>query len=202
MLRRSSRSHCDLTHAGLFVYAALAERLPLEVLDSVGQVGGVSVDAGFFHAGIEQASGGADEGMAHEIFLISGLLAYEHDGRRGTAFAEDGLRRMAVEIAAPAILDGFFEGEQVVMLRKEVERGSFWGTLRHTGFDAARASQGSSDLVRPAPAGVEGRDCFALCGRCLSGASRSRVDPIGDLREQLVSVPFFLKSLIQDLGVV
>ena len=45
--------------------------------------------------------------MAGKIFLVSRLLADEHAGRRGAAFAKDGLRGIAVKVAAVAIQAAF-----------------------------------------------------------------------------------------------
>ena len=45
-----------------FVDAALAARLPFKVLHGIGDVGCLAADAGFFHARVEQAASGTDEG--------------------------------------------------------------------------------------------------------------------------------------------
>ena len=69
--------------------------LPLEVLDRVGDVDLVAVDAGGGERLVEQAPRGADERMALFVLLVAGLLADEHDARVTRPLAEDGLRARA-----------------------------------------------------------------------------------------------------------
>lgn len=78
---------------------AAAGCFPFEVLDDVGDINAVAVDSGFGERFVENVSCRPDEGMSETIFLISGLLAHEHDrGARGT-FTEDGLRCVLPKIA-------------------------------------------------------------------------------------------------------
>ena len=51
---------------------------------------------------VEQRAGGADEGMAAQVFFVAGLLADEHHRRRRLALAEDGLRGVLPEVAGRA----------------------------------------------------------------------------------------------------
>jgi hypothetical protein len=86
-----------------------SRRLPrsskFEVFDSVGNVDGGTVDFGFLESAVEHPPGGADEGMAAPIFLVSGLLPDHHDGGVRRAFAEDGLGGVEIKIAALARLN-------------------------------------------------------------------------------------------------
>ena len=86
----------ELARVRLCVQAALAARggLPLEVLDRVGEVDLVAVEAGGGERLVEQAARGADERVALFVLLVAGLLADEHDARVTRALAEDGLRRV------------------------------------------------------------------------------------------------------------
>jgi hypothetical protein len=52
----------------------------LEVFDRIGDVDQRTVDAGLGESAVEDATGRPHEGSALQIFLISGLLADEHDG--------------------------------------------------------------------------------------------------------------------------
>ena len=54
----------DLAGVRLLVDAPLAARLPLEVLDDVGDVDRCAVDAGVLERAVEQLAGRADERMA------------------------------------------------------------------------------------------------------------------------------------------
>jgi hypothetical protein len=80
--------------------APVAALLELEVLDDVGQIGLVARDAGGLEAAVELLAGRSDEGPAGPVLLVSRLLAHEHDSRALEAFAEDGLRGRAPEVAA------------------------------------------------------------------------------------------------------
>ena len=97
----------DFGGVGLFVDAALAAGLPLEMFYGVGDVDFLAVDAGFDEGGVEELSRGSDEGTALEVFLISRLFADEHDFRVVLAFAEDGLRAALPEVAILAMFGGF-----------------------------------------------------------------------------------------------
>ena len=74
----------------------------LEVLDRVGDVDARAVDPGLLQRRVEQLAGRADERPSGEVFLVARLLADEHDRRVERPFAEHGLGRMLVEVAAGA----------------------------------------------------------------------------------------------------
>jgi len=84
------------------VDAALAAGLPLEVLDDVGDVRQLPVDARLLERLVEQPAGGPDERFARQVFLVAGLLADEDDLGLWRALAEDRLRRVFVEVAPGA----------------------------------------------------------------------------------------------------
>src|SRR5438034_9884676 len=92
----------DLPGVRLLVDAALAARLPLEVLDDVGDVDPRPVDARFDQRLVEQSAGGTDERAANEILAVARLLADEHHGRSLPPFAEHRLRAGLPEIAGLA----------------------------------------------------------------------------------------------------
>ncbi len=69
----------DFAGAGLLVDAALAARLPFEMLDGIGDVDVVAIDAGVGEAAIEKKSGGADKRRAFAVFTVAGLLADEDE---------------------------------------------------------------------------------------------------------------------------
>ena len=92
----------DLAGVGLGVDAALAALLELEMLDRVGDVGRAAVDPGLAERAVEQLAGRADERAAGEILLVARLLADEQDPGVERAFAEHGLGRAFVEVAAGA----------------------------------------------------------------------------------------------------
>ena len=107
--RQATTSRCS----GSLVDPPLARALlgELEVLDRVGDVGLLAVDARVAQRAVEQDPGGPDERQAAPVFLVTGLLADEHQpGRRRTS-PEDGLRRVDVQRAAAALLHG---GPQLV----------------------------------------------------------------------------------------
>ena len=69
----------DLELVRLLVDAALAARLSLEVFDGVRNVGGLAIDGRVGQCAVEEFSGGADERLAGAVFLVTRLLADEHD---------------------------------------------------------------------------------------------------------------------------
>ncbi len=71
--------------------AALAARLPLEVLDRIRDVDQVAVDAGIFEAAIEEVAGGTDERVAKAVLGVAGLLG---SGRTELARAVTGLDKL------------------------------------------------------------------------------------------------------------
>ena len=79
------------------------------MLDDVGDVDGVAVDAGLDEGPVEQLARRSDERMAGQVLLVAGLLAQEHQLGSGLAFAEDGLGRVAVQVAGLAGRGGMAE---------------------------------------------------------------------------------------------
>jgi hypothetical protein len=86
------------------------------MLDGVGDVDGVAVDAGRLAHAVEQLAGRADEGLAGQVFLVARLLADEHDLRLLRPFAAHGLGRELPQLAAPA----FVEFRRLLALRLRI----------------------------------------------------------------------------------
>ncbi|VXC70677.1 hypothetical protein SPHINGO8AM_190046 [Sphingomonas sp. 8AM] len=130
----------DLARVRLGVDAALAARLKLEVLDRVGDIGLLAGNPGRGEGAVEHLTGRSDERMAGEILLIAGLLTDEHHRRRHRAFAEHGLRRVLVEVAARA-RGGFvaqrFPGEFSIAADFHAVAGPF----DHSALPCLRAGQ-------------------------------------------------------------
>src|SRR5205085_5780207 len=78
----------DLARAGLGVDAALAARLPLEVLHDVRDIDPPAIDPRIRERAIEKLACGADERATREVFLVARLLADEHQGGVAIALAE------------------------------------------------------------------------------------------------------------------
>ncbi|EQD86887.1 hypothetical protein N599_07455 [Saccharopolyspora erythraea D] len=73
------------------------------MLDGVGQVGVVALDARLREREVEQPARRADERLALDVLAVPGLLADEqHPGSRGPG-PEDRLSGRLVEVAAPAV---------------------------------------------------------------------------------------------------
>ena len=81
---------------------AAGSRGELEVLDGVGRVGLRRIEPGVADGTVEKLSGRADERLSASVLDVTGLLAHEHEPRRDRSLAENGLRRVAVEVAATA----------------------------------------------------------------------------------------------------
>jgi hypothetical protein len=96
----------DLIRVRALVQPPLAAHLVLEMLDCVGDEGGVAGNAGVFQRLIEDPSGRPDEWLAGKVFLVARLLADQHEMRVPAALAGNGLRCMLVERAARALLLG------------------------------------------------------------------------------------------------
>src|SRR5919108_2255302 len=92
----------DLASVRFLVKPAFAARLMLEVLHSIGEIDGTTVDAGSCQCAVEDAAGGADEGAAGQILLVPGLFADEHHLSVGWTLAEHGLGSVAPERAPAA----------------------------------------------------------------------------------------------------
>ena len=96
----------DLRRARRLVDAALAALGELEVLHGVRDVHVLTVQSDLDQRPVEHLAGRTDEGRALAIFLITGLLADQHDARSGRTTAEDRLGGVAEEIAALAARAG------------------------------------------------------------------------------------------------
>ncbi len=83
----------DLACRRLLVDAALAALLELEVLDGVGDVDAVPIDAGVRHRPLQELAGGSHEWPALPVFLVARLLADEGDRGADGTFAQDRTRR-------------------------------------------------------------------------------------------------------------
>ena len=71
--------------------ASLAARLELEVLDRIGDVDFVPLDAGVFEDRVENLAGRADKRLACDVLLVAGLFADKDDLCILRPFAEHGL---------------------------------------------------------------------------------------------------------------
>src|SRR5262249_32428825 len=87
------------------VDAPLGRSLELEVLDRVGHEDVPASDLRSRERLVQQRSGRADERMALPVLLVARLLADEDEPGAGRALAEHGLRRVAIEVAAAALLN-------------------------------------------------------------------------------------------------
>jgi hypothetical protein len=87
-------TRADLQLIRLLVNAPLAAQLELEVLDRIRHVRGLAIDGGIRECAVEELAGRSDEWLAHAIFLVAGLLAYEQDTGTLATHPEDGLRRV------------------------------------------------------------------------------------------------------------
>ena len=95
--------HAVTSDAARFLMkAAFAGGLPLKVLDGVGHVDRLAIDARLDQCLVEQASGGSDKRMALEVLFIAGLLADHHYAGVSRAFTKNGLRPELVQVTSPA----------------------------------------------------------------------------------------------------
>jgi len=105
------------------VQPSLAARLPFEMFDGVGHVNLIASQAGGPQAFVEDATGGPNEWLTLQIFLIPGDFADKHQAGTGRAAAEDGLGGTLVEFAAVAAARGFVERAERQMRRQEIGGG-------------------------------------------------------------------------------
>jgi len=112
----------QLAPARLRVDAALAARLPLEVLDRVRHVDRFPVDARLREGLVEHAAGRADERRSFPVLSVAGLLADEHRDRAPLAGAEHRLRRVLPQRAGAA------PGGCLAELRERRPRGDQFGS--------------------------------------------------------------------------
>jgi hypothetical protein len=92
----------DLLGVGLLVQAQAAAALELEVLDDVGHIRQLAVDAGLLQGLVEHAPGGADERAPLPVLAVARLLPDQHHLGPGGALAEHGLGGVAVQVAGRA----------------------------------------------------------------------------------------------------
>ena len=87
---------------GVWWILRLPRRLELEVLDHVGEVGALGLEARFGHRSDQQVSGRADEWFTHEILTVARLLADHHQLRTRRPLTKDRLRCVPVQRACGA----------------------------------------------------------------------------------------------------
>src|SRR5579863_453936 len=95
----------NLRVARLFVNAPLAafRWCPLEMLDHIRYVHFSAVDSSLLQRLIQELAGRTNKGMASPVFLITGLLAHEHDLCPCGPFAEHGLCSVLPEVTGFAV---------------------------------------------------------------------------------------------------
>jgi len=113
----------DFVNAGSLVNAPFTARLPLEVLDRVGQVDIVATNAGVGEAAVEKKTGGTDKRHAFLIFAVAGLFADEDETGLRASRAEDGLRGVLEEGASLAVASGLLQRLEIAALRQERSGG-------------------------------------------------------------------------------
>ena len=86
------------------VDAALAAQLELEVLDRVGQVERIARPAELRESTVEKLAGGPDERAAMQVFVITGLLANQHQAGAQRPFAGHRLGRAGADRARSTTL--------------------------------------------------------------------------------------------------
>src|SRR5712692_2475386 len=119
----------DFASIWLLVDTSLAARLPFEVLDGVGHVHLVTIDAGSFERLIQQLARRPDERPALAILIVARLLAHHHQLGRGAALTEHRLRAALVQITAAALSGSLPERGKRVFPRQE----RLGRTCRHEG---------------------------------------------------------------------
>src|SRR5690348_14413928 len=105
--------------------ASFAARLKFEVLYRVSHIQRRAIHARFFKSPIQQAARGSDKWSSLLIFFVPGLLSYQDDACFASSFAEDGLRRVAEQIATLAMTGGFGEFLQIRSFRHPRSRRWF-----------------------------------------------------------------------------
>src|SRR6185295_3718222 len=124
----------------------LATRLPLKVLDGVGEVDVAARDARVFECLVEHRTGWTDKRCALPIFLIAGLFPDEHDTRLVRTGTEDHLGRGLVEITAAAFMCRCGERAKADALRNKRRRRPFPARLASVGTAFFRHRQQPSIL--------------------------------------------------------
>lgn len=121
----------DLAAGRLLVQAARAARLPLEVLDRIGDVNPAAVDASRLQRLVQKPAGRADEGVALEVLLIARLFADHHERCGLRSFPEHRGRGVSVQRAAAAALRGIAQRRQRVGIVGQVGGGGGEGIVGH-----------------------------------------------------------------------
>ena len=120
----------DLPHGGFGVDPLLPPRLPLEVLDRVGDEDLLAADPRLHQGFVEHPARRADEGLPRQVFLIPRLLADEAGRRSSRALPQHRLGGLLIEVAGRAALGRLPEPRDRRPLRNELECG--WvSRLRH-----------------------------------------------------------------------
>ncbi len=99
----------------------------LEMFDGVGDVEAFAVDLGGGQRFVQEIARRPDERSTATVFLVAWLLADQHHGRMGRAFAEHRLLGVAVQIATLAGPGGLGQLIEVVRLRHKGLRGGRHG---------------------------------------------------------------------------
>ena len=81
-----------------------------EMLDRIGDVDLLAIDACLLQRAVEHQAGRTHERFAGKVFLVAGLLADQHHLRILRAFAEHGLRRRLPEMTGAALAGFFAQG--------------------------------------------------------------------------------------------
>ena len=88
----------DLQQVRFYVQSALAARLPLEMLDRVGQEDFAARESRRLKALLQHCTRRSDERTTLQILVIAGLLTHEHDPGVCRPFAADRLRRVLPQV--------------------------------------------------------------------------------------------------------
>src|SRR5262249_55640319 len=81
----------NFTGARLLMNAALAARLPFEMLHYVRHVDLFAIDTGFDKGSVQQPPRRPYKGFTAEILVVPGLFSNQHDLRSRAAFPKDSL---------------------------------------------------------------------------------------------------------------
>jgi hypothetical protein len=79
------------------------------MLDGVGDVDFLAIDAGFFQRFVEDLSCRSDKRLAGQVLLVAGLLADQHDAALAAAFAADRLGCALPQRTTTAVRDPLIE---------------------------------------------------------------------------------------------
>jgi hypothetical protein len=87
-------AYLDLACVGTLMQPSLATRLGFEMFDCVGHINPSAVYAGFKESLVHQLSRRTDEWTTVKVFLVSRLLAHEHDLSVRPSLSEHRLSRV------------------------------------------------------------------------------------------------------------